>query len=56
MPISENIKKTILELEEDEKVKNLLMEILSKEDSGTKQYKKEYEKIINDFIEQEGQR
>ncbi len=55
MPISEKIVTSISELKAEEDIKELMIDILNREDQGTRQYKKEYEKMIDDLIKkQEG--
>lgn len=50
MPISEKIIKEIEELAEDEKVKDLMKELLQLEDDGAKRWNKQYESRINDYL------
>lgn len=50
MPISEKIMEEIKKLNEDEKKKDLLLKILQQEDAGIHNYKKSYEKLINQYI------
>ena len=50
MPISEKIMEEIKKLNEDEKKKELLLKILQQEDEGIHNYKKSYEKLINQYI------
>lgn len=50
MPISEKIIKEIEVLDEEEKVKELMRDILQLEDDGAKRWNKQYENKINDYL------
>ena len=51
MPISEKIAQKINDLNEPKEFKTLMMSILEQEDRGSHQYKKDYIKLVNDYIE-----
>lgn len=50
MPISEKIIKEIEALDEEEKVKELMKELLQLEDDGAKRWNKQYESKIKDYL------
>ena len=50
MPISKKIQDQIESLQVTQKEKALMLQILSKEDSGLKNYQKEYEQLVDKFI------
>lgn len=52
MPISKKILTEIDKLKIDNGEKDLLKKILIKEESGLKHYKKEYDKIISDYLKE----
>ena len=53
MAISEKIIKQIKDMPLEENMKELIIEVLEKEDEGLGKYKEVYEKIINDYIKKE---
>ena len=53
MPISEKIHSEIKNLYIDEKMKELMNEILDYEDDGAKHYKKQYMKYVDSFLGEE---
>jgi len=50
MPISEKIIKEICALDEEERVKKLMTELLQLEDDGAKRWNKQYENKINNYL------
>ena len=50
MPISVKILQKINELNETKEFKALMMSILEQEDRGSHQYKRDYIKMVNDYL------
>ena len=51
MPISEKIIAKIKNSKNDSNFKELLLNILEEEDKGNHQYKKYYEKLVNEYLD-----
>ena len=50
MPISEKIQEKIRTLPDDEKLKKLMLAILTEEDKGNFRFKDTYEKLVNAYL------
>ena len=50
MPISEKIQEKIKNLPDDEKLKDLMLAILTEEDKGNFRFKDTYEKLVNAYL------
>ncbi len=55
MPISEKIISEIDAIDADEKLKELMKDILSLEDDGARRWTKQYESKINEYLEIKGE-
>ena len=51
MPISEKIVQRIKNSKNDDDFKKLMLNILNEEDMGNHQFKRAYEKYVNDYLE-----
>ena len=50
MPISDKIQEKIMNLPDDEKLKQLMLAILAEEDKGSFRFKETYEKLVNSYL------
>ena len=50
MPISEKIQEKIRTLPDDEKLKKLMLAILTEDDKGNFRFKDTYEKLVNAYL------
>lgn len=50
MPISEKIRSKILNLDESEEMKKLMLAILTEEDKGNHRFKDTYERLVVDYL------